>query len=250
VLELSLADPPYTAVMVWVPTARAVVEKVAIPAGVRVDVPRSAVPSRKETDPVGMVVDWGRATAAVKVTDWPKVLGLGDEERDAVVGAPLTTSRIPFEVLPAALFDQPVQHTCHTARAQAGIGFESETLARVPQPQRATPPNPPSHPSLPPQLKPVAQTPLCPPEPPSFMPLPNPALPPHLKPHLKPPTKPHLKPHIKPLHSTLLVQLSENHLQLAGKSGDVMTKTPYGCFRPGTTPNTIRLRLLVFVLSQ
>lgn len=55
---------------------------VACPLAFRVPVPRVVDPSMKVAVPVG--VPTPVVTVAVKVTDWPKVDGLGEEVRDVM----------------------------------------------------------------------------------------------------------------------------------------------------------------------
>ena len=99
VLLLSLAEPAKTALMAWFPGARDEVLNWATPAVESVALPSVVAPSMKVTVPVGVVVDCGEATVAVKVTFCPKVEGFSDEVSVVVVGAPLTTSTTVFEVL-------------------------------------------------------------------------------------------------------------------------------------------------------
>ena len=51
--------------------------RVATPLELRVALPRSVVESRKSTVPVGAEVLEVTVTVAVKVTDWPTLLGFG-----------------------------------------------------------------------------------------------------------------------------------------------------------------------------
>ena len=71
VLPLKLESPAYTAVMLaWVPTAIAVVEKVAVavrPLPLSVPVPRVVAPSMKVTVPEGVFEPAEPVTVAVKV---------------------------------------------------------------------------------------------------------------------------------------------------------------------------------------
>jgi len=81
VLVIKSASPPYTAVMEGVPTARAEVEKMAMPP-VSSAVPSVVAPSMNVTEPVGVPVLGSRAsTWAVKVRLWPKTPGFADEMR-------------------------------------------------------------------------------------------------------------------------------------------------------------------------
>jgi len=91
-------SPPYTPVMLWVPSARAEVVYVATPA-LNVPVPRVVAPSLKVTVPVG-VPEPGEtaATVAVKVTDCPKTLGFTLETTLVVLLDWLTTCETALEV--------------------------------------------------------------------------------------------------------------------------------------------------------
>jgi hypothetical protein len=81
----------YRAVIEWDPTDSALVANVAVPVPDSVPVPRVNVPSRNMTVPVGVPVPGGfTVTVAVKVTDWPKTDGLGDDVSVVVVAAPPT----------------------------------------------------------------------------------------------------------------------------------------------------------------
>ena len=73
-----LASPAYDTLMLCVPTVKDVSERVPFPFASRVAVPIGALPSLKLTLPVGIPEAPPAAdTDAVKVTAWPKVLGLG-----------------------------------------------------------------------------------------------------------------------------------------------------------------------------
>jgi hypothetical protein len=65
-------------VIVSLPTAKAVVLKVAVPVEARVAVPSVVPPSLKVTVPVGVLVPDVWEIVAVKVTDCPEVAGLGE----------------------------------------------------------------------------------------------------------------------------------------------------------------------------
>ena len=78
VLPRKLELPPYCAVIECVPAPSAAVVNVATPP-LRVPVPSVPPPSRNVTVPVG--VPPPLLTVAVKVTDWPEVLGLSDDMR-------------------------------------------------------------------------------------------------------------------------------------------------------------------------
>ncbi len=72
------------------PTERFVVAKVACPE-LSVFVPSDAAPSLKITVPVGVPAPGATAlTVAVKVTDWPKTVGFGDEASVVTLSALLT----------------------------------------------------------------------------------------------------------------------------------------------------------------
>jgi hypothetical protein len=73
--------------MVWLPAARVLMVKVAMPP-LRVPVPRVVLPSEKVTVPVG--VPPALVTTAVKVTDWPNTEGLAEEVTVVVVLALFT----------------------------------------------------------------------------------------------------------------------------------------------------------------
>lgn len=91
--------------MVWLPTAKAEVVNVAWPL-LRMPVPMALPPSRKVTVPVGVPAPGATAeTVAVKVTDWPKTEGLGDEARAIAVLALFTTCGLPVNepLLPSKL---------------------------------------------------------------------------------------------------------------------------------------------------
>jgi hypothetical protein len=82
---LYLESPPYIAVIVCDPTAKADVVTVAWAAALtgRAE-PRLVVPSRNCTVPVGVVPDHP-AMVAVKVTDWPAADGFTDDVVAVVV---------------------------------------------------------------------------------------------------------------------------------------------------------------------
>jgi hypothetical protein len=71
-------------VRVAVPVGRVVRVKVALPLA-RVPVPRLVVPLKKVTEPVGVELEDGAETVAVRVTVWPLVAGFGDAESELVV---------------------------------------------------------------------------------------------------------------------------------------------------------------------
>ncbi len=80
VLVVKSLSPPKTAVMEWLPTESAEVEKVAIPDPFNTPVPRVVAPSMKVTDLVAVPAPGVFAvTVAVNVMDWPKTDGLAEE---------------------------------------------------------------------------------------------------------------------------------------------------------------------------
>src|SRR5712691_856865 len=93
VLVAKAVSPAYTAVTLCVATFRDDVVKVVWPP-VSVPVPRVDAPSLNVTIPVAALGD----TAAVKVTDWPKTDGFG-EDASVVVLVALTTWLSALEVL-------------------------------------------------------------------------------------------------------------------------------------------------------
>jgi hypothetical protein len=98
VLPESLASPPYTAVMLWLPTDRLGVMSTAFPA-FRALVPRLVVPSKKVTVPVAN----DGVTVAVKVTASPTTEGLREEASVVLVLAWLTIWLRGGDVLPESL---------------------------------------------------------------------------------------------------------------------------------------------------
>ena len=78
-LAWKLPSPTYDAVMVWLPTDKVVVLKLAVvapPLVVRVPWPTLVAPSENVTTPVGVPVP---VTVAEKMTLWPKDVGLTEE---------------------------------------------------------------------------------------------------------------------------------------------------------------------------
>src|ERR1051325_1800550 len=99
VLVLKLLSAPYTAVMEWVATLKAVVLKVVVPP-LKVPVPNVAAPSLNVTVPLGVPAPGKTAlTLAVKVTDWPDTEGLAEEATLVVVLVGLTVWVTVPEVL-------------------------------------------------------------------------------------------------------------------------------------------------------
>src|ERR1700694_1155565 len=85
------------------PTLSAMRFRIAFPVLSRAVTPSAAVPSLKLIVPVGIPpLPWA-VTAALKVTDWPKELGLGDAERVVVIGALLTAWETVADVEPEKL---------------------------------------------------------------------------------------------------------------------------------------------------
>ena len=84
----------------WLPTASAVVLKVACPLPLRVAVPKVVEPLWKETVPVGVPEPGAlELTVAVKVTDWPKTVKAPDEPMVVVVPSVVTVWVKTAEVL-------------------------------------------------------------------------------------------------------------------------------------------------------
>jgi len=79
--------------MVWEPALKGfVVVKVALPALFTVTIPRIVEPSLKVAVPVGVPLPPPlAATKAVKLMDWPKMLGLSELVRVVFVGLLFTT---------------------------------------------------------------------------------------------------------------------------------------------------------------
>ena len=76
--------------MLSVPTGSAVTARVATPLALSDDVPNAVAPYEKVTVPVG-VPGAVELTVAVRVTDWLKLEGFGEEVKVAVV-LPCTTT--------------------------------------------------------------------------------------------------------------------------------------------------------------
>jgi hypothetical protein len=90
VLGAKLLSPVNAAVMLWLPTAKEDVPKIAIPE-LSVAVPSWVAPSLKITTPVG-ISEEGPAgiTGAVKLTCWPNTEGFAEALSDVVVGSGFT----------------------------------------------------------------------------------------------------------------------------------------------------------------
>src|SRR5437868_12853014 len=85
-LPTKLASPLYLAVIVWPPTLRDEVVKTATPLTLSAADPRSVVPSKKSTVPVGTPPPGDTAvTLARNATAWPNADALGDEVSAVVV---------------------------------------------------------------------------------------------------------------------------------------------------------------------
>jgi hypothetical protein len=97
VLAFSPAAPPYTAVMAWLPWARALVLNVAAPLLI-VPVPSVVLPSRNVTVPVGVVLPLVLLTAAVNVTLCPNTEGF-TELLTVVLVLALVTVNVPLLLL-------------------------------------------------------------------------------------------------------------------------------------------------------
>src|SRR5689334_5581609 len=97
------ALPPYTVVIDAVPTGRAEVANVAAwVVALTGAVPSVMVPALKVTVPL-TAMPAGGTTVAVRVTELPRVEGLGDEASVTLVDAWLTVSVTAAEVLPVSL---------------------------------------------------------------------------------------------------------------------------------------------------
>lgn len=93
--------------MVWLPTAKVEVVRVATPR-LRLALPIELPSARKVTLPVGVPAPAPIAvTVAVKLTDWPKTLGLGAEATPAAVKAMLTVCVSVLDVLPLKFTSPP-----------------------------------------------------------------------------------------------------------------------------------------------
>src|ERR1019366_3160811 len=95
VLALLLASPLYTAVTVWLPTAKPEVLRLALPL-LKAWLPIVALPSRKVTVPVAVA----GVTVTVSVTVWPGLAGFGEAGRVVVVALRPTVSVTAEDVLP------------------------------------------------------------------------------------------------------------------------------------------------------
>jgi hypothetical protein len=102
VLPLSLASPPYTAVIECEPPVSVEVLYVAFPT-LSATVPRAVFPSMKVTDPVAA----SGSPPAVKVTDDPYVDGLADEASVTLVFCSLTVCVNADDVLPLSFVSPP-----------------------------------------------------------------------------------------------------------------------------------------------
>src|ERR1041384_2227479 len=94
-------SPPYTALIVWLPTDSDELVRVACPDPSSVPVPSVAAPSLNVTVPVG--VPTPAVPVAVNTTDWTNTGGFCDELTVVVVGWPLTVWVKLVEVLPLKL---------------------------------------------------------------------------------------------------------------------------------------------------
>ncbi len=93
--------------IVWLPSARDVVLKDAIPLLFNGSCASTVLPSWKVTCPVGVPVPGGvAATVAVNATDWPGVDGLGDAVSDVV--DPLACTNCISDELPGLKFASPL----------------------------------------------------------------------------------------------------------------------------------------------
>ena len=79
---------------------------VAVPAALRVALPRLAVPSANVTLPVGVATPWDTVTVAVMASAWPAIPGFTAAASVVAVCAWFTTCVIAAEVL-GPLFVSP-----------------------------------------------------------------------------------------------------------------------------------------------
>jgi hypothetical protein len=97
--------------MEWLPTARAVVEKVVLPVASSVPLPRFVPASAKLTVPVGIAEPEAAVTAAEKVTLLPLTAVVAEAVRVVVVPMPgaagATVTVTVDETLPRKVVDPP-----------------------------------------------------------------------------------------------------------------------------------------------
>src|ERR1700756_4508048 len=94
--------------MVWLPVVEKLVVSAALPPAPTGTVPRTVVPSRKGTVPVGAPAPGATAaTVAVKVNDWPLTTEVSEAPRAVVVAALLTVSVTAAELLAAKVLVAP-----------------------------------------------------------------------------------------------------------------------------------------------
>src|SRR4029077_4124054 len=86
VLAAKFVSPSYEAVRLWLPDDSDEVLNIALPALLRVPVPKTVAPSRKVTVPVGVPAPGAPPpTFAVSITGCPRIDGLGDADTVVVV---------------------------------------------------------------------------------------------------------------------------------------------------------------------
>ena len=97
--------------MEWLPTARAVVEKVVLPVASSVPLPRFVPASAKLTVPVGIREPEAGVTVAVKMTLVPLTAVVAEDARVVVVAMPgvagATVTVTVEETLPRKVVDPP-----------------------------------------------------------------------------------------------------------------------------------------------
>jgi hypothetical protein len=101
ILVVKFVSPAYTAEMAWLPSARALVLKLALPP-LNATSPRVLAPSLNVTVPVGVPEPGAAAlTVAVNVTVCPKTDGLAEETTVVLLPSLLTVWKRVADVLPA-----------------------------------------------------------------------------------------------------------------------------------------------------
>src|ERR1700677_332818 len=130
VLDAKFASPLYTAVTLCVPIASAEIINTATPLLLTFELPRFVFPSKKLTVPVGWILKPCDVTVAVKVTDCPKLDGLGEEASAVVVGPTLVLISTPTVPLPQF----PFAHSFVTSKSGFPSSFTSATATELAEP--------------------------------------------------------------------------------------------------------------------
>jgi hypothetical protein len=89
--------------MLWVPVLNELLLRFAFPVLSRLAIPRVVVPSLKRTAPVGLPLLPCVVTVALKVTLWPRALGLGELVSIVTVAALFTICETVADVEPTKL---------------------------------------------------------------------------------------------------------------------------------------------------